>query len=133
MNCYKGWNENQLSKVIVDCAMTVHKRLGPGLLESAYEECLTYELSNRGLFVERQKMLAIQYDELVVENAYRMDIVVENKVVIELKAVQQLSELHAAQLLTYLRLSGLKLGLLINFNTTLLKDGLKRVINGTIL
>lgn len=133
MNCYKGWNENQLSKVIVDCAMTVHKRLGPRLLESAYEECLAYELSKCGLWVERQKMLAIQYDELVVENAYRMDIVVENKVVIELKAVQQLSELHAAQLLTYLRLSGLKLGLLINFNTTLLKDGLKRVINGTIL
>lgn len=132
MNGYENWGENRLSKLIIDCAIKVHKTLGPGILESAYEECLAYELSNCGLWVERQKTLPIQYDKLVVDNAYRIDLIVENKVIVELKAVQQLSELHAAQLLTYLRLSGLKLGLLINFNTILLKDGLKRVINGTI-
>ena len=122
-------NENQISKVIFDCALTVHKSLGPGLLESAYEECLFYELKKSGLNVEKQKALPLVYEEVKLEVGYRIDLIVENKVIIELKAVEALNDVHLAQVLTYLRLSNCKLGLLINFNVSLIKNGIRRVVN----
>ena len=121
--------ENEISKVIFDCALKVHKALGPGLLESAYEECLYFELKRAGLKVEKQKPLPLVYDEVNMEIGYRVDLLVENKVIIENKAVEALNDIHLAQILTYLKLSGCKLGLLINFNVTLIKDGIKRVVN----
>lgn len=123
------YTENELSKIIVDCAFKVHKNLGPGLLESSYEECLMYELIKAGLFIEKQKALPLVYEEVKLEVGYRIDILVENKVVIEIKAVEVLNDVHLAQILTYLKLSGCKLGLLINFNVSLIKNGIKRVVN----
>ena len=117
-----------LTGIILKKAYEVHTALGPGLLESTYEECLCYELSRYGLQVERQKTLPIEYKGIKVENGYRMDIVVENKVVIELKSVEALLPIHTAQLLTYLKLSKIKCGLLINFNVKSLKEGIKRYI-----
>jgi GxxExxY protein len=108
--------ENEISNVIFNAALKVHKALGPGLLESAYEECLFYELEKQGLNVERQKALPLVYEEVKMEIGYRVDIMVENKVIIELKAVEALNDVHLAQILTYLKLSGCKLGMLINFN-----------------
>ncbi len=107
----------------------MHRRLGAGLLESAYEECLAYELGKSGLYVERQKGLPLIYDEIKLDVGYRLDLLVENKVIVELKAVERLADIHVAQLITYLKLSGCKLGLLINFNVTLLKDGVRRLVN----
>src|SRR5581483_7531559 len=104
----------------------VHRELGPGLLESTYEACLFYELCSRGLFVERQKELPVRYKGLAIDAGYRLDLLIEGRVVIELKAVDQLQPIHEAQLLTYLKLSGCTLGLLINFNVKILKDGIKR-------
>ena len=124
--------ENEISRIIFDCALKVHKSLGPGLLESAYEECLFYELVKTGLIVEKQKALPLIYEEVKLEIGYRLDIIVENKVVIEIKAVEGLNDIHLAQTLTYLKLSDCKLGMLINFNVTLIKNGIKRVINGTL-
>ncbi len=121
--------ENEISKVIFDCALKVHKALGPGLLESAYEECLYFELKRAGLKVEKQKPLPLVYDEVKLEIGYRVDLLVEDKVIIENKAVEALNDIHLAQILTYLKLSGCKLGMLINFNVTLIKDGIKRVVN----
>ena len=121
--------ENEISKLIFDCALTVHKSLGPGLLESAYEECLYYELKKSGLNVEKQKPLPLVYEEVKLEVGYRIDLIVENKVIIELKAVEALNDVHLAQVLTYLRLSNCKLGLLINFNVSLIKNGIRRVVN----
>ena len=121
--------ENEISKVIFDCALRVHKALGPGLLESAYEECLYYELKQAGLKVEKQKPLPLVYYDVKMEIGYRVDLLVEDKVVIENKAVDALNDIHLAQILTYLKLSGCKLGMLINFNVTLIKDGIKRVVN----
>ena len=115
--------------MIFDCALTVHKSLGPGLLESAYEECLFYELKKSGLNVEKQKALPLVYEEVKLEVGYRIDLIVENKVIIELKAVEALNDVHLAQVLTYLRLSNCKLGLLINFNVSLIKNGIRRVVN----
>ncbi len=123
-------NENHISKLIFDAGLKVHKALGPGLLESAYEECLYYELLKTGLFVEKQKPMPLIYEEVKLEVGYRIDLLVEGKVVIEVKSVDALNEVHLAQILTYLKLSNCKLGLLINFNTLLLKNGVKRVING---
>ena len=123
-------NENEISKIIFDAGLKVHKALGPGLLESAYEECLYYELLQTGLYVEKQKPLPLIYEEVKMDVGYRIDIVVENKVVIEVKSVDALNEVHLAQVLTYLKLSNCKLGMLINFNTLLFKNGVKRVING---
>lgn len=123
-------NENEISKIIFDAGLKVHKALGPGLLESAYEECLYYELLQTGLYVEKQKPMPLIYEEVKMEVGYRIDIVVENKVVIEVKSVDALNEVHLAQVLTYLKLSNCKLGMLINFNTLLFKNGVKRVING---
>lgn len=112
--------------------LKVHKILGPGLLESAYEECMYYELTRTGLYIEKQKPMPLIYDEVKLDVGYRIDIMVERKVVIEVKSVDALNDIHLAQVLTYLKLSKCKLGLLINFNTLLFKNGIKRVINGNI-
>lgn len=122
-------NENEIAAIVIDCGLKVHRKLGPGLLENVYEECLYHELNKTGLMIERQKILPIKYDEIELTNAYRLDLIVENKLIIELKAVDDIHELHFAQLLTYLRLSKNKLGLLINFNVPLFKDGIRRVVN----
>jgi GxxExxY protein len=121
--------ENEIAAIVFECAKKVHDTLGPGLLESSYEECLCFELNKSGLLVERQKPLPIIYEEIKLEAGYRVDILVENKVIIELKAIEQLAPIHAAQLLTYLRLSGCKLGLLINFNVEYIGKDFKRIVN----
>ena len=121
--------ENDLSQIIIGCAIKVHTALGPGLLESAYEECLYYELVKEGLKVEKQKALPLIYEEIKLEVGYRLDLIVEDKVIIEIKACEGLNDVHLAQVLTYLKLSNVKLGLLINFNVTRVKDGIKRVVN----
>ncbi|TNF40201.1 MAG: GxxExxY protein [Bacteroidetes bacterium] len=121
-------NENELSKLIIGKAIEIHKVLGPGLLESAYKECLHYELISSGLKVEREKPLPIVYKDIKLDQGYRIDLLVENKVVIELKTVDAFTDVHTAQVLTYLKFGHFKLGLLINFNVILLKDGLKRFI-----
>ena len=124
--------EEQISRIVFESALKVHKALGPGLLESAYEECLFYELKKTGLRVEKQKPLPLIYEEVNLEIGYRIDIFIENKFIVEVKSVEVLNEVHLAQLLTYLKLSDCKLGLLINFNVKLLKDGVRRIINGTL-
>lgn len=121
--------ENEISKVVFECALKVHKTLGPGLLESAYEECMFYELKKSGLRVEKQKALPLVYEEVKLDVGYRIDIIIEDKFIVEIKSVEALNDVHLAQLLTYLRLSDCKLGLLINFNVKLLKDGVRRVVN----
>ena len=122
--------ENEIAKQILDAAFVVHTRLGPGLLESVYEVVLAYELKKKGLTAERQKPMPILYDNIRFDEAFRSDLVVNAKVIAELKSVEALLPVHAKQLLTQLRLSGLKLGLLINFGEAHLKNGMKRVING---
>ena len=122
--------DNELTGKIIEAAITVHKALGPGLLESVYEECLCHELSLMGLKFERQKSLPIQYRSVKLDGGLRLDLLVENQVVVEVKAVDRLSPLFTAQLLTYLKLSGIRWGLLINFNTVLLRDGIKRLVVG---
>jgi len=124
--------ENEISKIVFDAALKVHQALGPGLLESAYEECLFYELKKSGLLIEKQKPLPLVYEEVKLEAGYRVDVIIENKFIVEIKAVDALKDIHLAQLLTYLKLSDCKLGLLINFNVPLIKNGVKRVINGTL-
>lgn len=121
--------ENEISKMIFDCALKVHRSLGPGLLESAYEECLFYELKKTGMAVEKQKPLPLVYEEVKLEIGYRVDLIVENKVIIEIKSVESLNDVHLAQVLTYLKLSDCKLGMLINFNVSLVKNGIKRIVN----
>ena len=120
---------NQLSSKIIGAAIEVHKALGPGLLESAYEECLSYELGLRYLSLERQKPLAIIYKGKKLDCGYRLDLVVENAIILELKSCEKIEEIHKAQLLTYLKLSGLKLGLLLNFNVPVMRDGIVRIVN----
>jgi GxxExxY protein len=122
-------NENEISKIIVDCCFKIHTALGPGLLESVYEEVLSHELIKRGLNIERQKGIPVVYENLKMELGFRADIIVENKVIIELKSIDAIAPVHSKQLLTYLKLSGLKLGLLVNFNEALIKDGIKRIVN----
>ena len=121
--------ENDISQIVIGCAIEVHKALGPGLLESAYEECLYFELLAAGLKAERQKPLPVVYKEVKLDAGYRVDLLVENCVVVELKSVEGLNDVHTAQVLTYLKLSGCKLGLLINFNVVKLVDGVKRLVN----
>lgn len=121
-------NENELSNKIIGCAIEVHKQLGPGLLESAYQECLFYELKVLGLYVQKEKPMPIVYKDVKLDHGYRIDLLVENKVVIEIKTVEVLDEVHIAQLLTYLKLGSYKFGLLLNFHVSTLKDGIKRVI-----
>jgi len=122
--------ENELSKIVFDASLKVHMNLGPGLLESAYEECLYYELRKYNLKIEKQKALPLVYEDVKLDVGYRIDLLVENKLVLEIKSVEALNDLHLAQILTYLKLSKCKLGLLINFNTVLFKNGIKRVVNG---
>ncbi|MBO9591324.1 MAG: GxxExxY protein [Niabella sp.] len=121
--------ENELSKIVFDAALKVHQRLGPGLLESAYEACLFYELCKCGLFIRKQDALPLIYEEIKLDAGYRVDLLIESKLIVEVKAVEALNDIHLAQVLTYLKLSGCKLGLLINFNVTLIKNGIKRVVN----
>ena len=125
-------DENEISKIVFESALKIHKVLGPGLLESAYEECLFYELKKYDLKVEKQKQLPLIYEEVRLDVGYRIDIIIEDKFIVEIKSVEVLTDVHLAQLLTYLKLSNCKLGLLINFNVSLLKNGVRRVINGTL-
>jgi len=125
-------NENEIANKIIGIAIEVHKVLGPGLLESAYKECLFYKLQQAQLKVEKEKPMPLVFEGVKLECGYRIDILVENKVVIELKSVEALNDVHLAQTLTYMKLGKHKLGLLINFNVTLLKYGIKRVINGAL-
>lgn len=125
-------HENEISKIIFDLGLKIHKNLGPGLLESAYEECLFYEISKTGLFVEKQKPMPLIYEEVKLDIGYRMDLLVEKSVVIEVKSCDALNDVHLAQVLTYLKLSGCRLGLLINFNTNLFKNGYRRILNGNV-
>ena len=124
--------ENEIAKQILDAAFVIHTKLGPGVFESVYEVVLAHELRKRGLAVERQKAMSIVYDGIRFDEAFRSDLVVNGKVVVELKSVEALPAVHAKQLLTQLRLSGLKLGLLINFGEAHLKNGIKRVVNGQL-
>jgi len=121
-------NIERIFKTVLDCSFKVHTALGPGLLESSYEECLYYELKQSGLIVQKQKPLPLIYEEVKLEIGYRVDLLVENKVIVEIKSVETLADIHMAQILTYMKLSGCKLGLLVNFNVRSLKDGIKRVI-----
>ncbi len=121
---------NELSSAIIGAAIEVHKVIGPGLLESAYEECLCHELGLRELSFERQKPLSIAYKGKELDYCYRLDIVVENAIIVELKSCEKIEPIHKAQLLTYLKISGLYLGLLLNFNMTVMRDGIVRIVNG---
>ena len=119
---------NRLTEQIIGAAIEVHRQPGPGLLESTYEACLQYELEKAGLKAERQKVLALAYKEIFLEQGYRIDLLVKDKVIVELKTVADITSVHEAQLLTYLKLSGHKIGLLLNFNVTLLKNGIRHLI-----
>lgn len=121
--------ENEITELVIGCAIQVHKELGPGLLESAYEECLNYELSKYDLKVERQKPLPLIYEEVKMECGYRADFVINQKVVLEIKSVEALNDIHLAQMITYLKLAKCRLGLLINFNVLKVVSGVKRVVN----
>ncbi|MFH1756230.1 MAG: GxxExxY protein [Candidatus Latescibacterota bacterium] len=121
--------ENELSAIIVDCCYKVHLALGPGLLESVYEEVLAYELSRSGLNVKKQQGIPVVYEEIKMEVGFRADLIVEDKVVIEIKSIETIAPIHYKQLLTYLKLTDIKLGILVNFNTDLIKHGIKRVVN----
>jgi GxxExxY protein len=120
---------NDISKTVIGAAIDVHRAVGPGLLESAYEECLCHELKLRNLDYERQKDLPISYKGVTLNTGYRLDLIVDKQLIVELKSCDSIQPIHEAQLLTYLRLSGLNLGLLINFNVPVLKDGIRRIVN----
>lgn len=125
-------SENDIAYKVIGAALDVHKSLGPGLLESAYQECLVYKLRQLEFSVEKEKPMPLFFEDVKLECGYRIDILVENKVVIEIKSVEALNDVHLAQVLTYMKLGNYKLGLLINFNVVLLKQGIKRVINGDL-
>jgi GxxExxY protein len=120
---------NALSEAVIGAAIMVHRQLGPGLLESAYEACLCYELAKRRVRFERQKSLPVRYDDLILDCGYRLDLLVERELIVELKAVERITDVHKAQGLTYLKLSGLRLALLLNFNVEWMRDGIKRLVN----
>ncbi|MDY0903723.1 GxxExxY protein [Pedobacter sp. CFBP9032] len=122
--------ENEISRIVIGLAIEVHNALGPGLLESAYKECLFYKINKSGLFVEKEKIMPLFFEEVKLDCGYRIDLLVEKKLVLELKSVEALNDVHLAQTLTYMKLGKYKLGLLMNFNVNRLKDGLKRVVNG---
>lgn len=122
--------DNELTSKIIECAIKVHRNLGPGLLESAYKECLYFELVRNGLLVEKEKPLPLVYEDIKLDCGYRMDLLVEKRIVIEAKATDGLNDLHMAQMLTYLRLNKTRIGLLMNFNVVKMIDGIKRVVNG---
>jgi GxxExxY protein len=123
-------SENEIGTVIIASAMKVHSAVGAGLLESAYETCLRYELEKQGLAVQRQVLIPLRYEDLRIDNGYRVDLLVENRVVVELKALETILPVHRAQLLSYLRLGGFKLGYLLNFNVARMRDGIVRLVNG---
>lgn len=123
-------SENEIARIIVDAAFTVHRRLGPGLLESVYEATLAHELAKRGLSLRRQQAMPVVYDTVRMDIGFRADLVVNGKVIVEIKSIEAIAPVHRKQLLTYLRLTNKKLGLLINFNVELIKDGVTRVVNG---
>ena len=125
----KKLSEDELTEKIIGCAIEVHRHLGPGLLENAYEECLCRELALQGINFERQVSLPVEYKGVKLDCGYRMDLVIKGKAVVEIKTVEKLIPLHEAQLLTYLKLSGLRVGLLLNFNTPVLRSGIKRLVN----
>lgn len=125
-------NENILSQKVIGLAIKVHKALGPGLLENAYKECLYYKINKAGLKVEKEKTMPLIYEDIELDCGYRIDLLIENKLVVEIKSVESLTDIHLAQILTYLRLGNYKLGLLINFNVSVLRNGIKRVINGSL-
>lgn len=120
---------NEITELIIRCAIAVHTELGPGLLESAYQQCLFHEIASEGLNVEKEKSLPLVYKGIKMESGYRIDLLVENKVIVEIKSVEELTDVHVAQVLTYLKLSNNKIGLLINFNAYRVKNGLRRLIN----
>ena len=121
--------ENEISQKIIGLAIKIHKKLGPGLLEKVYHECLYYEIQKSGLQVQKEVYVHVDYEEIKIERAFKIDLLVENKLIVELKSVKELNDIYIAQILTYLRLTKIRLGLLINFNEILLKDGIRRVIN----
>lgn len=121
--------ENEISTIIIGLAIQVHKALGPGLLENVYQECLYYKIKQKGLLVEKEKPMPVIFEEIKLDCGYRIDLLIENKFVVEIKSVESLTTIHLAQTLTYLKLGNYKLGLLINFNEILLKNGVRRVIN----
>jgi GxxExxY protein len=123
-------SENEIGKRVLGCALTVHRALGPGLLENVYETCLAHELGKAGLEFDRQLSLPVTYDGMVMDVAYRIDLLVQRAVVVEIKAVEIVAPVHKAQVLSYLRLGGFRLGYLLNFNVSLMKDGIFRVANG---
>lgn len=124
--------ENDLAKQVIGCAIDVHRALGPGLLESAYQECLLHKLRRCDLIVDKERPMPLVFEDVRLDCGYRIDLLVEKKLVIEVKSVEALNDVHLAQILTYLKLGNFKLGLLINFNVAVLKNGIKRVINGQI-
>lgn len=121
--------ENEISAIVVDICYKMHVKLGPGLLESVYEAILYYELTKRGLIVERQKTLPVVWDEIKLNIGFRADLIVENKLILEIKSIEKITEVHAKQIMTYLKITKIKLGLLINFNVPLIKFGITRIVN----
>ena len=121
--------ENEIAKIVFESGLKIHRKLGVGLYEAVYEECLVYELNKNGLKVEKQKDIPIEYEGLVIERAFRVDLLIEDKVIIEIKAVSEINSYHTYQLLNYLRITGFKLGMLLNFHSLLFKDGVKRIVN----
>ncbi|MGG7470018.1 GxxExxY protein [Chryseobacterium arthrosphaerae] len=121
--------ENEISGIVFDAGMKIHRTLGIGLYENVYEECLGYELKKRGLHIESQKNIDIEYDELKIPKAFRVDLLVENKVIIEIKAIPEINDYHFFQLLNYLRITDLRLGMILNFHSVLFKNGVKRIVN----
>ena len=120
---------NDLTSTVIESAIKVHKILGPGLLESSYKECLAYELNKKGLYVEKEKPVPLIFEEVKLECGYRLDLLINNELILELKSVDLIAEIHIAQTLTYMKLMNKKFGLLLNFNVILLKDGIKRLVN----
>ncbi|MGZ5211872.1 MAG: GxxExxY protein [Kaistella sp.] len=121
--------ENEISKIVIDAGLKVHRKLGIGLYEAVYEECLVYELKKNGLKVEVQKDVAVEYEKLIISKAFRLDLLIEGKVIVEIKAVPEINSYHSYQILNYLRITGCKLGMILNFHSVLFKDGVKRVAN----
>lgn len=121
--------ENEISKIVFDAGLKVHRKLGIGLYEAVYEECLVYELKKNGLKVEVQKDVAVEYEKLIILKAFRLDLLIEGKVIVEIKAVPEINSYHSYQILNYLRITGCKLGMILNFHSVLFKDGVKRVAN----
>jgi GxxExxY protein len=125
----KGGSENEISKCVVELCLKIHRRYGPGLFESVYEEIFCYDLNKMGIPFQRQQDISLIHEELFIERSFRADVLIENKVIVELKSVDELAELHYKQVNTYLKLTGLKLGMLINFNVPLIKEGIHRIVN----